>query len=117
VAEGAGAGPAAWPVTPAGDGVRLAVRLMPRAGRSGLDGVGVDAGGRAVLRLRVSAPPVDGAANAALAALVATALAIRPKDVRIVSGETGRLKILHLGGDALDLERRIRGWIDAAAAG
>ena len=51
-------------VTPAG--VRLAVRLTPRAARNRLDGVVMMADGRTALQLRIVAPPVDGAANAAL---------------------------------------------------
>lgn len=85
------------------DGIRLAVRLTPRASRDGLDGVGADADGRPFLRIRLTAPPVEGAANLALIDFLAGILSVRKKDIVIRSGETGRLKILEIAGkpDAL----------------
>lgn len=81
------------------DGVRLAVRLTPRAARDGMDGIAQDAEGRPVLKLRLTAAPVEGAANAALIAFLAKKLGVRQAAVTLHSGETGRLKILHLAGD------------------
>ncbi len=83
-----------------GDGVELTVRLTPRGGRSAIDGVG-EAGGRAVLRVRVAAPPVDGAANEALIRTLADALDLPRSAIRIVAGTRGRIKTLHLEGDDL----------------
>jgi len=84
----------------------VAVRVTPKGGRDGVDGWALDPAGRAFLKVRVSAPAADGAANAALCALVAKALR-RPKSaVRIVSGETARLKMLEIEGlQAHDLAR------------
>ena len=96
--------------TVAGAGVRLAVRLTPRAARNGLDGVAHGPGGQAALRLRVAAPPVEGAANAALVAFVAEALRLRRSDVAIVSGERGRVKLLELSGDSAVLLSRLADW-------
>ena len=89
------------------DGVLLAVRLTPRAGRSGIDGVTIEPDGRAVLRLRIAAPPVDGAANEALIRWLAGALKLRKAEVRLISGETGRLKRLRLFGDGAGIARRL----------
>ena len=97
-----------------GAGVRLAVRLTPRAARNGLDGVAADADGRSALRLRVAAPPVEGAANAALVGYVAASLRLRKSDVAIVSGERGRLKLLELSGDPAALLARLAEWVDGA---
>jgi uncharacterized protein (TIGR00251 family) len=105
------------PFTAAGNGVRLAVRLTPRAHRNAMDGVETGADGRAVLRLRIAAPPVEGAANAALLASLAAGLAIRKSDLTIRSGQTGRLKIVHIGGDPEALAARLMSWIEAAAKG
>ena len=69
--------------------VRLAVRLTPRAALDAVDGVG-----EGVLRVRVSAPPVDGAANAALVRLIASELKVPKGSVRIVSGESSRSKVI-----------------------
>lgn len=70
--------------------VRFAVRLTPRAGRDGVDGV-ADSG---VLLLRVAAAPVDGAANEALLRLVARELDVPRSDVRLVGGGRSRLKMI-----------------------
>lgn len=77
-------------------GARLAVRLTPRGGRDRIDGWARDAGGRAYLKVRVSAPPVDGEANAALVKLIARSLKLPAGAVRIAAGETARIKQLEI---------------------
>jgi uncharacterized protein (TIGR00251 family) len=99
------------PVTPLAKGVRLAVRLTPRASREGVDGVVQGPDGRRMLQLRLAAPPVDGAANAALIGFVAKALRLRKSGVAIVSGEKARLKLLELSGDPVELSARVTAWI------
>ena len=94
-----------------GAGVRLAVRLTPRAARNGLDGVVPGPDGRPLLQMRVAAPPVEGAANAALIGFVAEALRMRRADVAIVSGERGRVKLLELSGDSAVLLTRLADWV------
>lgn len=54
---------------------------------------------------RVSAPPVDGAANKALVALVAKAFGVSRGAVRVTGGETARLKRLFVMGEAAALAR------------
>ena len=88
-------------------GVRLAVRLTPRAARNGADGVAMGADDKPVLKLRLTAPPVDGEANAALVAWLAQALGLRRADIEIRSGQTGRLKMLHLAGDSAALTAKL----------
>lgn len=73
--------------------LRFRVRLLPRAARSSVDGV-VDG----TLRVRVTAPPVDGAANDALVRLLAAELAIPRAAVRIVAGTGARSKVVALDG-------------------
>lgn len=78
--------------------MRLAVQATPRAGRDEILGWSSDPGGRPFLKVKVAAAAVDGEANAALTALIAKALG-RPKSaVRIVKGETARLKQLEVDG-------------------
>ena len=85
---------------------RLAVRLTPRGGRDRIDGWGRDAAGRAYLKVRVAAPPVDGEANAALETLIAKTLKVSRGAVRIVSGETARVKQVEIDGvDDAELAR------------
>ena len=75
------------PVSDQRDGALIAVRVQPRASRSELldvrDGE---------LRVRLAAPPVEGAANAALIALLAKRLERRQGDIEVVSGQQGRHK-------------------------
>ena len=69
------------------------MRVTPRASREGLGGEREGA-----LVLRVSAPPVDGAANAAVARLVAEALGVPPSAIEVVRGASGREKLLRVEG-------------------
>lgn len=76
--------------------MRLAVRVTPRGGRDAVEGWASDPAGRTVLRLRVAAPPADGAANAAVIALVSKALKRPKSQIIMVSGQSGRLKTLEI---------------------
>jgi uncharacterized protein (TIGR00251 family) len=73
--------------------VRFSVRVQPRASRSEIVGLHGDA-----LKVRLSAPPVDGAANEALVELVAGALGVGRRAVRIVSGASSRSKTVEVEG-------------------
>jgi uncharacterized protein len=90
---------------PQRDGVCLAVRLQPRASRNGIDGpLGAE------LRIRVTAPPVDAAANQALIDLLAEVLDCPRGAVRLVRGQTSRHKtVLVQGLSAEDIARRLVG--------
>jgi uncharacterized protein (TIGR00251 family) len=80
-------------VRPATGGTLLPVRVTPRAGRTALDGV-IDG----ALRVRLTAPPVDGAANVALIACLADQLRLPKSAVTIVAGAAARTKTLHIAG-------------------
>lgn len=97
-------------------GVRLSVRLTPRANRNGPDGVAPGPGGRPALQVRLVAPPVEGAANKALIAFLADALGLRKADISIRSGQAARLKILHLSGDVSSIMARLTEWIETQVA-
>jgi uncharacterized protein (TIGR00251 family) len=77
------------------DAPRFAVRLVPRAAADRIDGVRDGA-----LVIRVAAPPVDGAANAALRRLLSGVLGVRLDAVEIVSGATARRKVVRVTGVA-----------------
>lgn len=80
--------------------------MTPRGGRDAVDGWAIDADGRSYLKVRVASPPVDGAANAALVAFLAKSLKIPRSAIRLVSGDTARVKRLELDGvDQADLKR------------
>lgn len=82
---------------------RLAVRVTPRASRDAIEGFDADG----VLRVRVTAPPADGAANAAVAKLLARALGIPPRDLVLVSGATARQKVFEVEADEGEVRRRL----------
>jgi len=87
------------------------VRLTSRASRNGLDGVASGPDGRPALKLRLVAPPVEGAANTALIAFLAGALELRKADIGIRSGQASRLKMLHLSGDSAAIMARLAAWV------
>jgi uncharacterized protein (TIGR00251 family) len=82
--------------------VRFRVRVQARASRSEIVGIHGDA-----LKIRLAAPPVDGAANAALVELIAGALSVPRRCVRIVVGETARAKIVEVDGASAENIRRL----------
>jgi uncharacterized protein (TIGR00251 family) len=74
-----------------GDAVRFSVRLQPRASKNeiaGLQGV--------ALKVRVTAPPVDGLANEAMVELLSKALKTARRNVCIVSGHSSRTKAVEV---------------------
>jgi uncharacterized protein len=77
---------------------RIAVRLTPRGGRDVIEGWATGPDGRSYLKIRVAAPPVEGAANDALVRLVAKSLGLPTRAVRIAGGEHARLKQLEIDG-------------------
>ena len=83
------------------DSVTIAVYVVPRAPRSEIVGTH-----GAALRIRLNAPPVRGAANAALIAFVADILGVAQRQVRILSGHTSRHKVLGVSGLSRDTVRR-----------
>ena len=88
--------------------MRLAVRLTPRGGREAIDGWAVDGDGRPYLKVRVAAPPAEGAANAALLAFLAKALGLPRSALTLASGAGARLKLIEIAGcDPLSLERAL----------
>lgn len=68
--------------------------MVPRSSRDEV--AGFDEAGR--LRVRVTAPPVEGAANRAVIDLLARTLGVARRDVAVVRGETSRNKIIEVSG-------------------
>jgi uncharacterized protein YggU (UPF0235/DUF167 family) len=81
-------------------GLDLAVRLTPRGAAARIEGIASE-GGLPVLRVRVPAPPVEGAANAALTAFLAKALGLPKSAVTVQAGARSRIKRLRLRGEGL----------------
>ncbi|MEO8681214.1 MAG: DUF167 domain-containing protein [Vicinamibacterales bacterium] len=73
------------------------IRVIPRAGRSGIAGLRDEA-----LLVRLAAAPVDGAANDELIQVLARALDIPKRSIEIVSGERSRSKRVRIAGFSRD---------------
>ena len=79
------------------DGLLVSCWIQPRASRNSIVGVHGDA-----LKIALTAPPVDGKANAALREFMADCVGLPKSSVEIVSGLTGRKKSVLLSGVGLD---------------
>jgi uncharacterized protein len=85
-----------------GASIRVHVHVQPRASRSEVVGTY-----GAALKVRLLAPPVDGAANDALVALLAEELEVPRRDVRIVHGSSSRAKVVEIDGTTVDAVRAL----------
>lgn len=90
------------------DGLRLRVRLTPRAARDAVGAFERLADGNEVLVAHVRALPSEGAANAALGRLLAEALRVPKSHVEIAAGQTSRVKTVRIAGDAAGLAATLR---------
>ena len=102
----------AQPWRPAKVGLLLAVRVSPKSARDGIDGLTDTAPGPA-LKVRVRAVPEDGAANAAVAEVVARWLGLPGTRVAVARGHKSRLKILEIGGEPRTLEALVTARVEA----
>ncbi|WP_142849446.1 DUF167 family protein [Telmatospirillum sp. J64-1] len=100
------------PLTLAADGVRLAVRLTPKASRNRIEGLAAEADGSHILKVSVTAIPEDGKANAALIKLLAKEWKLPKGAFEIVVGATDRRKVVHITGEAEDIRQRLASWIE-----
>ncbi len=90
-------------ITARASGVRVDLRVTPRASKNAIDGV---RDGRLVVK--VTAPPVDAAANEAVIALMANTLGVPKRQIALVMGATGRSKTIEVSGlSEADLRARL----------
>ena len=89
------------------DGLKVFVRLSPKAKREGIEGVHTDPDGTERIKIAVSAPPVDGKANEALIKWLSKHLHIAKSAITLVSGATDRSKTLLIAGDAAELIKKL----------
>ena len=81
----------------AGEGVHLMLKLQPRASRQQIAGVhGTE------LKVSVTAPPVDAAANRALIEFLAEVLDVSRSSVELLRGQTSRHKVLLIRGQSTE---------------
>ena len=96
-------------VRPVRDGVKVAVRLTPNAGREQV--IGFDTAGQGDrCRIAVTAPPVDGRANTALLKFLAKQWCLPKSALSVAAGTGARDKVVHVAGDPELLLIRIRQW-------
>jgi uncharacterized protein YggU (UPF0235/DUF167 family) len=95
-------------------GIRVTVRLTPRAGRNAVTGRTVDTSGASLLKASVTAVPERRAANEALIALLAKSWRLPKSALAIIGGAADRTKLLEIAGDAA-LAARLEAWADALA--
>ncbi len=83
----------------------MAVHVTPRSRKNELTGISTDG----TLRIRLTAPPVEGSANKALLELMAHILGVRIGSLEIIAGEKGKDKIISVVDlDAHTVEERVR---------
>jgi uncharacterized protein len=85
-----------------GNTVRVSVHVQPRATRSEIVGLH-----GAALKVRLQAPPVDGAANEALVVLLADRLGVARRAVKVVAGASSRAKTVEVEGTTEDAVRAL----------
>lgn len=90
------------------EGISIALRVTPRGGRDDIDGVETLANGRSVVKVRVRAIAEGGEANRAVTELLAKALGVPKRCVRVLSGTTSRLKQIAVDGDPTRLGETLR---------
>lgn len=74
-------------------GIAIDVKVQPRSSKRGIAGVM-----GSVLKVKLTAPPVEGAANEQLVEVIAEALGVRKSDVQIVRGGSSRIKVVEVRG-------------------
>ena len=76
----------------------LTVRVIPRGGRDKIEHVSQSDSGQIFLKVRVTAPPEEGRANASIEALIAKAMGLAKSYVTITHGHKNRTKIIRVEG-------------------
>ena len=97
-----------WTALP--NGIRLRLKVQPKARRNAIVGAAPDRDGHGLtlaLRVAVKAPPEDGKANAAVAALLAETFDVAKAAVSVVAGATDRRKLVEIRGNSRDLGTRL----------
>ena len=90
-------------------GAAFAVRVTPRARKTGVAGVLEDG----TIRIRVASPPVEGKANEALLEFLARVLGVRRSRLEIVAGERGLDKLVSVHDmSAVEAQARIQAWME-----
>lgn len=98
------------PFVKAAQGVRVRVRLSPKASGNRVTGLQIDAEGDFFLKAQVTAVPEGGKANAALIKLLAKEWKLAKSGVEVIQGATDRNKTLHITGNSEQLLAQLQVW-------
>ena len=85
------------------DGIFFKVRVQPKSSKNEVCGLYEDA-----LKIKLTAPPIEGKANKALLNFIADCLGIKKSQLEIISGHTGRLKTIKVIGNKENLIKKIQ---------
>lgn len=99
------------PVEKMAGGIRLRLKVTPKARRNAIGGTQPDANGALALKVAVNAPAEDGKANAAVIALLAKEFGVAKTAISVVSGATDRRKLVEIRGSPDALAARIADWL------
>jgi uncharacterized protein (TIGR00251 family) len=106
------------PILPAAAGIRLRLKVTPKAKRNTIGGL-IDepddgrSGGSKALKISVTAAPDDGKANAAVIALLAKEFGVAKTAISVVAGATDRRKLVEIRGQSAELLQRLQAWLGA----
>jgi uncharacterized protein (TIGR00251 family) len=81
------------PFTKTRDGIRIEVKVEPRSSRKGIAGTM-----GSVVKVKLTAPPVGGAANEQLIEVIAEATGARKSSIKIVRGLSSKKKVIEIAG-------------------
>lgn len=84
-------------------GATFRVRVQPGASKNEIVGVQQD-----TLKVRISAPPIEGKANKAVINFLAKELGVKKSEIEIISGHTSRIKTIRVIGEGGEIEKRIK---------
>ena len=104
------------PLLPAAAGIRLRLKVTPKAKRNAIGGL-IDepddsrSGAGAALKISVTAAPEDGKANDAVIALLAKEFGVAKTAISVVAGATDRRKLVEIRGPSVELTQQIQAWL------
>lgn len=104
---------AAGPFRPSPEGVRVRLKVTPKAKRSQFGGLLDEPDGGKALKVQVTAAPEGGKANEAVIAFLAKEWGVAKSAISVVSGATDRRKLVEIRGPSQDLLVKLQSWLAA----
>ena len=94
-------------------GVRVRLKVTPKAKRNQIGGLLDEPDGGPVLKISVTAAPEDRKANEAVMTLLAQEWGVAKSAISVVAGATERRKLVEIRGASQDLLAKLQGWLAA----